>query len=478
MRYQIILVLLLGFCLRLFRITLNDIWTDEAYSYFLSLQSIPQIIRGTITDQHPPFYYILLHYWLLIGHDLFILRLLSVMIGTTSIALIYRIGKHMVNSSVGLTASFLLSISPIHIWYSQETRMYILLILLTMLSSYLCWQILYTPTPPFHLWLWLVITNLIAIYTHNTAIFIVIFQNLVWSLYLVIYSFTPMRSWVIAQMSIGVGYAFWIPVVYIQATQHPMPWIAPPSLETARHILYNLIFGENWNADIQHYIGIVLLITMLLFTILTIIGKKQYFTMSYVFSWVLIPLLLITLVSFQISLYQKKQFLIIVPPLILLFAIGINYLNLFKLVWLIAIIGLIWPPLHSQYTIPTKTKWSQVALHIDKEIQSNDIIYLNAGAISLPLNFYLTTDAPQAGYPHIYSFEHGGWHGKSTTSKLVDKALNRLTQTHARIWLIEYGSNFWDPQALIPTWLDTHTHRLTHESISNVSITLYQTKSN
>jgi len=471
----ILFIIMLGFGLRLYQITLNNIWIDEAYSYFLSLQTIPQIIQGTMTDQHPPLYYILLHYWLGLGHELFTLRLLSATIGTLSVALIYHIGKQMFNVSTGMIASFLLAISPIHIWYSQETRMYALLVLLTMLSTYLCWRLLYNPLPSSYLWIGLVIINLMAVYTHNIAIFIILFQNLFWLICLLSRRCVPIKNWLIAQTLIGIGYLFWLPIIYLQVTQHPMPWIAPPTFDAARHIFYTIAFGEGWNTDVRHYIGIMFALLMVVVALFTMLKTKNYLTIGYICSWVIIPVIVMTLLSFEVSLYQKKQFLIVLTPFLLIVAVSINQFNSFKLTWLILFIGLIWTPLYNQYTIATKTNWSHIANFIDAQVETGDVIYLSAASIGLPLNYYLTTNMPQTGYPQPFTFERGGWDGQLADPIQIDAELRQLSKTYSRVWLLEYGSGFWDPQGVIPAWMDSHAHQVINKNISKVNITLYQT---
>ncbi|MEN6482834.1 MAG: hypothetical protein ABFD29_11775, partial [Anaerolineaceae bacterium] len=66
--------------LRLYRIEARSIQYDDAFSYFLSIQSLSNIISGTAADTMPPFYYFLLHFWSLISTSIWFLRLLSLII--------------------------------------------------------------------------------------------------------------------------------------------------------------------------------------------------------------------------------------------------------------------------------------------------------------------------------------------------------------------------------------------------------------
>jgi mannosyltransferase len=65
-----------------------------------------------------------------------VIRFPSVVFGLVSLCLVFRIARECFDSRVGLLATALAAVSPFHIWYSQEARMYSLLCLLSLLSVY------------------------------------------------------------------------------------------------------------------------------------------------------------------------------------------------------------------------------------------------------------------------------------------------------------------------------------------------------
>ena len=477
----IALILAVGFGLRLFQITSNSLWIDEAYSFFLSSLDFKQIVRGTIADQHPPLYYVILHFWMLLGHDEFTLRILSAVLGTVSIAVLYKIGRHLFSPQIGLVAALLLSISPVHIWYSQEVRMYVLLTLLSMVSIYLFWLLFDRPRR-WPIWAGWIIVNLTALYTHNLAIFVLIFENVFWFGALLTKKVElPTRSWLIAQIIVFLGYAPWLPVLVLQATQHPMPWIPHPTPVRVGGIFLRLAFGDSRFAHLRTYLelGIALLLVIAVVR-LGIERQRWHKPLLFVFFWFLVPFIGITAVSFRVSLYQDKQLLFLAPALMLIFALGVAGLKFSRLQvgMIFLMMGLLLLPLHDQYFVPKKTDWRRIAVYIDEHVQPDDVIYLNAASNALPLNFYLTRrDIPQEGYPHVFDFERGGWDGQVATQAIVESQMRRLTATYKRIWLIDYGSNLWDPQSLILGWFSSNCHLLGSESYSGVRIELYETDS-
>ena len=50
--------------MRVYGIEQKNLWFDELYSWHISEGSAKQIIIETSGDIHPPFYYIVLKYWI------------------------------------------------------------------------------------------------------------------------------------------------------------------------------------------------------------------------------------------------------------------------------------------------------------------------------------------------------------------------------------------------------------------------------
>jgi hypothetical protein len=104
-------------------------WLDETFSVWLASQSVPDMLQWIVRiDQHPPLYYFLLHYWIALkGDSAYYVRLFSVLFGAGTIPIIYLIGKRMSGVVMGLAAAIFLALSPFHVYFAQETRMYTLL---------------------------------------------------------------------------------------------------------------------------------------------------------------------------------------------------------------------------------------------------------------------------------------------------------------------------------------------------------------
>jgi hypothetical protein len=119
-------LIILGALLRSYRLDYFDLWFDEAWSA-ISATDLVYSLQTIIQRYQPPLYYIILHFWInLFGDGEFVLRALSAFFGTASIPLIFIIGKRFYGLRTGLVSALLLAISPFHIWYAQEVRLFAL----------------------------------------------------------------------------------------------------------------------------------------------------------------------------------------------------------------------------------------------------------------------------------------------------------------------------------------------------------------
>src|SRR5713226_5358017 len=91
----LLLLILLATALRFYRLDAQDLWGDEAFSIFLSQQSLPAVIAGA-ADTHPPFYPLILFFWMkLTGDSAFATRALSALIGILAVPLVFVFAKRL-----------------------------------------------------------------------------------------------------------------------------------------------------------------------------------------------------------------------------------------------------------------------------------------------------------------------------------------------------------------------------------------------
>jgi len=169
-------IIITGVILRIIRIKNLTIWSDEYHTIRVISHPVKEIILGQYSDFNPPFYYFLLNlYTRITGVDEVLMRIFSLIFGTLSLVLIYRITIQLFPQNSKTTATFcliLFSFHPIFINYSTEIRAYSLLqfLFLTGLFSYL--QIR-TCLQPKLFWLFVLMLSIVlGFYTHHFGFFI------------------------------------------------------------------------------------------------------------------------------------------------------------------------------------------------------------------------------------------------------------------------------------------------------------------
>ena len=127
--WLVISITLIGGFLRLLLLSNKGLWLDEALSVWVANHSVADMLQWIARiDQHPPLYYLLLHYWIAVkGDTAYSVRMLSALFSIATIPMMYLIGKRLSGVMMGLVAALILALSPFNIRFAQETRMYALL---------------------------------------------------------------------------------------------------------------------------------------------------------------------------------------------------------------------------------------------------------------------------------------------------------------------------------------------------------------
>lgn len=168
----IVVLLVMGICLRFVALDHKIYWHDEMYTSmraagymrqtidqaifqnrFVSvpeLQTFQQIkpnssavdtVRSLIQEdpQHPPFYFVMARYWMqAFGSSIFASRLLPALLSLLSLPLMYWLAMELfASSTTALLATALFSLSPFEILFAQTARQYSLLTAIMIGSSWL-----------------------------------------------------------------------------------------------------------------------------------------------------------------------------------------------------------------------------------------------------------------------------------------------------------------------------------------------------
>lgn len=127
--------------LRVVWISVPPLWYDENFTLLLSRMEFANMIRATMTDVHPPLWYIITWavYYILPDAPAWFIRVPACVFSIASLGLFDLIMRRFdVPVKVHRVALLLMGILPMQIWYAQEGRMYALLeffVLITLFAA-------------------------------------------------------------------------------------------------------------------------------------------------------------------------------------------------------------------------------------------------------------------------------------------------------------------------------------------------------
>ncbi len=135
-------LLLWALWVRVYRLDAQSLWYDEAVTAQVSAQGLAELTRWTADDIQPPLYYYAVAGWTrLAGRSEWALRFPSAFFGVLTVALLWAAARRLFGRGdfgrlAAGSAALLAAISPLYVYYAQETRMYTLLTGLGVLAGY------------------------------------------------------------------------------------------------------------------------------------------------------------------------------------------------------------------------------------------------------------------------------------------------------------------------------------------------------
>lgn len=133
-------IIAIGFGLRLYKLGSESLWFDELLQLDIAQGPLAGILPQLPRHTAVPLDYLISHFWLLLGRQDDWVRLPAVVFGTLTLPVAYQLGRRLLGRRDGLLLMALLSLSPFHVHYSQETRPYALVVLGVFLAGYALWQ--------------------------------------------------------------------------------------------------------------------------------------------------------------------------------------------------------------------------------------------------------------------------------------------------------------------------------------------------
>jgi len=448
-------ILVAGLVLRLYGLGSESLWWDEVYAISTMADPGPlEIIRLSSTDNNPPLFYLILHYWMLLaGDSAFSVRLPSALAGALAVPVMYGIGRLLLDRSAGLLAAFILALSAYNIRYAQEARAYGLMVFLTLLSFYFFVRLVKNGRSRYASVGYVACTALLM-YTHFYAVFFVAAQ----ALYLLV-SRENLRGWILPGGVLALLYVPWALLLAVNvlspagAWQGGTTWIPEPSLsELARTF-------QAYSESLPLAIAFTLLAGYgLLRTI-----RSDRSAACLLLAWLLVPLV----VPFVVSLLYRPMFvdrytIAASPAFYLLVAQGVagfkslalgerRYAQALPvvLVTALSVVGVV-----GYFDAVTKQPWREVAGYVDGHGRPGDLVLLYGG--SLPFDHY--SERADLTSKAFRESKNGG----------IRKTVSTTVAGHERVWLVV----FWETgraRKVLPEELTRLYGGATHTEVYAVS---------
>ena len=227
----VVLVVTAGLVLRFW--TRSALWLDEALTVDIARLPLHDIPNALKHDGAPPLYYVLLHYWIvLFGQSNLAVRSLSGIIGVATLPVAWLCGRRFGGRAVAWTTLVLLASAPFAVYYSTESRMYALVILLTGCGFLALQRAIAAP----NLWNMAAVAIVAAalLYTQYWSLYLIAITA-IWLGVSILRSYhrgrpedAPWR----ALIALGVGcllFLPWVPTFIYQSKYTGTPWAAPPN---------------------------------------------------------------------------------------------------------------------------------------------------------------------------------------------------------------------------------------------------------
>ena len=475
-----LLLLLLAFALYTFRLDAQSLWYDEAVSARLASMPLPDLIRWTANDIQPPLYYILLHGWTrAAGTSEWALRFFSAWWGVLVVALGYTLARRLTRSRGAATLTALLfTLTPWNVYYSQEARMYTLLLALSMALALVLtvgnrtrgWRVAFG------------VLALALLYTHYFALFLLIaFSVAVGMGWVGRGGATPkrhrgptgvgqrllvsMRPLVLPWGIIGVGYLPWLPFLLTRFREDASYWGGTLKVhEALRHWWVHMTLGApetflekaaiRW---LPLFVGVTVVVVG--WGVVTVLRRHEGqhdrevgARLAWLLTWFLLPPALILFLAYRSPKFNPRYLMLAYPAWLLLLTLPLARRHASPWTRLLAgSLPLLVLPLFARadlawFTDPafTKPDFRGAIAYIRAHRTPNEPVFLISGHMS-PVFDYYAPDIPRLRLPDIDVLDVNRVLGFE-----VAKDINRAIAGADGVWLLLWQDEVVDPMGVVP----------------------------
>lgn len=448
----ILVVSLLG---STFTLYVQSLRLDEAQSIWVATKSIHEILKFTAEDVHVPLYFITLHFWLQVfGTSVAMARTLSLIFFLMSFFGLYALALKLGDRNVTLLAMMLFSLSPFLVWYSTETRMYTLFVLVTIINNIFFLRFLQSNGANGKLGL--LLSNVFGFYTHYFFTLLVAAQGI----FLIVKAVSSLlqkkterlrRTLLLFAALVGGALVFFVPWLWyvkrLGFAAYTQPLISPPTSYNLFQAFFNFIFGFQPQGVQSVLVSFWPLLGMMVLLIFTQRMSNRPNNLSYMLAATFLPITIAFLVSFIRPIFLPRYLIFVTPTFFITIAwvIMVFAKKIFLPALIAAVLLLIALLLHqnlSSYS-PIREDYKSVSLYLSGKVTAKDIITVSAPFTIYPIEYYYYGKARIATIPLWDRYETGGI--PSFSKKNMEKQINQYKKQYSRVFVVlSYDQGYED----------------------------------
>lgn len=220
--WLVLALLLVAGALTLIGAAQKPFWSDELWSLHYAggahygpitlAETVQRVIEQSGHENNPPGYYLLLNLWgTLAGWSEFATRVLSILAGLLAIALTYQAGRELArrigittSNMVGIGSAAVLAGSAFFLYYAQEVRGYVFMVLLAALVTWAHLRLMRVSRPSALLQAAFVLGLAGLAYTHYLALIVPIAV----AAHHMVTTPKDRRWWRVTALAVGAGVLF------------------------------------------------------------------------------------------------------------------------------------------------------------------------------------------------------------------------------------------------------------------------------
>ena len=469
-------IVFLGVALRFYRIGAQSLWYDEAFAVTLSRQSVAGIIAN-VEAGHPPLYFLLLHACTRVaGESELAVRYLSAWIGVAAVALSYALGSRLFGRRLGLVVALIAAVSPLYVYYSQETRMYGLVAAEATLATYLLVRALAGERRH---WATYALAAAALLYTHYYGLMLVIAQSVFVAGWLGLAwrrvspshpERTAFPGWLAAELAIALLFLPW--AITRAGVYEEYVSAARGSLSLGAIVVKSLIaFSTGHSVELanpdpgdplsakDHLVAAWLAVGFGLVAAAGLLNARlrrsgPFHTGLLALTLVVVPALAVFAVSLGRREFTARYLISVAPVFYVLLACGLDALRR-RSVWLAVpvaafLLGAMGFSLANYYWQPryARDDFRAVAAYLRERSRPDEAVICDAGYSSIALDYYRLGQSPCVRIPPSYPPNRDDSEGRATA----------LAGSRGFLWLLLWQDYYADPEQWVEKWLDVHAY--------------------